>query len=289
MENDGLDELFAVESPLAVEDAATVADAPEAGFSPTEPSNEVVIPEVAADAQPLVATIPASDPVPAQAPEPETAKPAIDWEHPELQALRADAEAMRGLKSKVEEARRLKEQTDFQNKLHEFADGDSERLHELNSLMAAQTAPLRNQVQQYEARTNDVEKALAAFVVAAKANLSDAQVETLRTEMEALMAFDGPEVMERTAFGKRDFIQQHTQALSAKDQRIAELEAQIAAKNELAERDASGADRVDGGGGMPFQSSDRKARMENAKTDDEFFDAMWGNAPAPANQQNRAA
>ncbi len=95
----------------------------------------------------------------------------------------------------------------------------------------------------------------------------------LMGEMEALMGVEGPDLMERMAFGKRDLNLRHQTELSSKDKRIRELELQIAATTQLSER--GNADVVDSGGGSPASNS-RGQRLAEAKTEDEYFAALFG-------------
>lgn len=279
MENDGLDDVFAGDVTPAVDEAATAAAAPEVESPPIEGSSDAAaIPEATADAAPPV--VPGSAPesaAPAQAAEPEPpTTPAIDWEHPELQAIRADAEQHRQLRAQLAEAQRLRQQQEFQQRVTDLADGDLERMQTINGLVAQATTPLMQHLQGTETRATSAEKALTALLISTRANLPEEQVSTLLAEMEALMGVEGPELMERVAFGKRDLAHHYQTNLAAKDTRIQELERQISAQTELAQR--GNADAVDSGTGLPAGSSDRKARMAAAKTDDEYFDALWGSA-----------
>ena len=154
-------------APAAVEDAPAADPVIETAAPEPDPTPPV------AESVPTPDLTPTPDPVPVAQAVPEA--PAVQWESPD-NPLYADAMLARQIKQAAAEAARLREQTDFQNKLTELADGDSQRLQELNGLLAQQTAPLTERVKAYEERANGSEKALAAFVIASKAHLSDEQI-----------------------------------------------------------------------------------------------------------------
>lgn len=254
--------------------APAIADASEASM----PEEEAAPPEastVAADDPNADLTDPTLDAVSADdpAPEPDEEAPAFDWRQtPEAQELiaqaerdRVEAEQMRQVKARMAEAQRIAAEQRFQKTLTDLADGDMERMQQLTGLMAQATTPLQEQAHLASARVNDVEKAMTALTVALNAHLPEETINAIKAEYEALLTVDGPVAMERVAFGKRELIQQHQKTLSAKDAEIATLRKQLAAREELAQRAATGADAVDAGGGATTDT-DVRTRLKNAET-----------------------
>ncbi len=273
-ERDWFAEMISAEDDApAVDEAATEAAAPEVDASPDAIVADTPLPE--------------SDPVAAIAaePEPEPTVPAIDWEHPELKALReqaerdrVEAEQNRAIKAQLAQIQRQKAATDFQAKLAELADGDPERLQQLNGVIAQVATPAVQQMQAAEQQASSAQKLAAAMWIAAQANLSDEQIAVLKAETDALMAVEGPDLMQQTAFGKREFMRQNQAAIAERDKRIAELEAQIAAGTQLAQREASGADAVDSGQGGIAGDLTRDERMRRATNADDYFAGLFGRA-----------
>lgn len=252
-------------APPPDEQASLVAEATTDPVSDT-PVAESVAPD--ADATPVVAE-PASEPEPAQV---------FDWrEDPDAKAALAEAEQFRQIKAQLAEAQRLQRQQQFQKQLADLADGDSERMQQITGLLAQATTPIQQQYVQTEQRATTAEKTATAMLIAMQAALSDEQRQQVLAEMDALMTVEGPDAMERLAFGKRDAFKQYQTELGAKDALIADLQRQLAARAELNARQASGADAVDGGNGAAADL-DRFTRMEKATSNDEFFGAFFSAA-----------
>lgn len=266
------------------ETAAVVAPAVTGVDETSTPGEEAAPPEaVTAEADvpndaltdPIASAASADDP----APEPDEEAPAFDWrQSPEAQAFlaqaeqdRLEAEQMRQVKARMAEAQRIAAEQRFQKSLTDIADGDPERMQQLTGLMAQATTPLQQQAQIASARVNDVEKAMTALTVALNAHLPEETINQIKAEYEALLTVDGPEAMERVAFGKRELSQQYQKTLSAKDAEIATLRKQLAAREELAQRAATGADAVDAGGGAA-PDVDVRTRLAQAET---WGDAEW--------------
>jgi hypothetical protein len=261
----------------AVDETAIEAAAPEADTPPVAEDG---------DAEPLDDAPTDADPVAFDeaSPEPEplpTGPAPIDWNHPELQPIRQQAERMQGLEAQLAQLSRQKAATDFQNELAELADGDPERLQQINGIVARVAAPAVQHAQAAEQQANATAKALTALWVAAQANLSDDQVALLKAETDALMGVEGPELMQRTAFGKRDFMRQTQAERQADKKRIAELELQVASQTQLTQREAAGADLVDGGGGTVSSDLSREDRMRTAQSMDDYWLAMTGRGANP--------
>lgn len=275
---DWIDDVFvADEGAPAVDEAATQAAAPEAESPPsTEPSFSH-----AADPDPLVAAAPDAEPGPPVEfeAEPEPGPPEIDWNHPELAAFKQQADAARqkaeqfdGLQQQLARIAEQKRAQDFQNRLRELAEDDPERLQHLNGLVAQVAAPAVQARDQAIQDRDRLGKAFSAFVVSAKAHLDESQMQTLMGEMEALMAVDDPHLMERAAFGKRDTVRLYEQKLADKDQQLRDLQRQLAARSEIAQRGP--ADLVDGGGGSSA-GSDWTTRLDRAEDMDAYMDALF--------------
>jgi hypothetical protein len=258
----------------AVDEAATAAAAPE-GDAPPVANDGTDEPLTDASAEPEVESVDA-EPV-------ETGPAPLDWNHPELAALKAqaeqdrvEAEQNRAIKAQLAQLQRQKAATQFQSHVAELADGDPERLQQINGVIAQVVTPAVQNWQAAEQQATVTAKALSAMWIAAQATLSDEQVSLLKAETDALMAVEGPEVMQRTAFGKRDFQRQQHAAITERDKRIAELELQVASQGQLAQRERSGADLVDGGGGGFADGGTREDRMRGAQSMDDYWSAMTG-------------
>lgn len=253
----------------AVDEAATEAAAPEDDASPVADTEDAVL-----ESAPV-------EEVEAEAPEPEQPAqppptPEIDWNRPELVAMRQKAERLEQFEQAVVQAQRLKQQQDLQNQITEWADGDPERLQQINGTIAQVVTPVVQQAQAFQRRAESVEKTASAMWIAMQAHLDESQIAAVRDEVEALMSVEGVEVMQRAAFGKRDAMRTHQAEVAARDARIRELELQIASQGQLAERERTGADLVDGGGGGP--PLDRVTRMREAQTFDDYWSGMTGRA-----------
>lgn len=278
MENDGLDDVFAAMNPPATEEPAVVdAVVPGSESAPIEQTPE----PVAVDASPSPTSesvVIESSPVEAAVIEtPVQTQPSpIDWNHPELKVVREQAQAHQQLMAGIEEAKRLKAHREFQERMSELADGDPERLQQINGLVANATTPLVQQMQQYEQHLHGTQKEFTAFIVAAKAVLPEETFQQIAQEMAPLLTVEGAEAMESIAFGKKQTIQTYESKLATQNQRIKALELQIAAGAQLAER--GDADRVDSGGGSP-SGDNRRSALQNAKTEDEYFATLFGLAP----------
>lgn len=246
----------------AVEEAATEAATPETNDPPTNDATEET---------PVLDTAPVSEAV-----APVTTPPVVDkpnWDTPENPHFQ-EAQVLRQLReAAAAEAQRVKVEQ-IKNGLVDLADGDSERLQQINGILTQVTTPLIQRAQAFEQRAVGTEKALAAMVVAMKSALDEEQIKVVFDEHQHLMSVEGVETMERLAYGKRDMNRQFQAELSKRDQQIEELRRQIASQGQLAQRQASGADLVDGGtGGIP--NTDFTTQMREAQDMDTYMDAFF--------------
>lgn len=268
--SDGTD-LFALvtgaEASAEVEQVSTeTVPAPEVdpSLSAQQATNEPVVETAPAN----TATVPAA-PVAAQETPPAPAE--INWDDPRLKPLVEQANALNQLRQQAEQLRRQRESEGFVNELKELADDDPERLQRMQQVIAKVATPLTQQRDQLFQRANQTEKMLAALWIAAKAVLPEDQLTALMAETEDAMQVEGAENMEKRITGKRAYQQAQAAALAAKDAEIEELRRQLAARNELGERQATGADLVDGGGGSIPISGDIDDQLRAAKNMDEYF------------------
>lgn len=281
MESDDLFSDLFVEEPTATDVGTPTADetAIEAAAPADDPSPGTGVPEIeqspseteAFDAEPGQSV---------EAQQAETGPPQIDWNHPELAALRQQHEAAQqkaqqfdGLRAALQQMRAQKAAQDFQNRLTDLADGDPERLQHLNAMVAQVATPAVQQAQQAIRERDQLGKVFSAYVVASKAHLDEETQRTLMGEMEALMAVDDPHLMERAAFGKRDTVRLYEQKLADKDRQLRDLQLQLAARSEIAQRGP--ADLVDGGGGGGA-GSDWESRLDQAEDMDAYMRALFG-------------
>lgn len=204
--------------------------------------------------------------------------PAFDWRtDPEAQAALQEAEQFRHLKAQLAEAQRIRAAQEFQRQLTDMADGDPERYQQLTGMLARATTPLQQQAQAAQQQAETTAKAASALFIAMEAVLPEELKAQILAEHEALMAVEGIETMQRLAFGKRDSQRQVQQAIAAKDAEIAELRKQLAARADLAARQATGADAVDGGGGTAADL-DIRDRLRNAESFDDYWALLMGRA-----------
>lgn len=281
MENDGWAQLFGMtdagatavadsEPAAPVDDAALTTEAAADPGEPTPVEQESVAPEIEATAP---------EPEPASEPEPEPEPQTFDWrQDPEAQAALQEAEQFRQIKARLAEAQRIQAQQRDMQEIADLSDGDAERQQRLTGLLARQVSPIRQELQQATQYATTMEKATAALHIALRAEADEALVQKVMGRMDALMAVDGTDVMERLAFGDRDRIQAHQQELSARDARIAELERQLASRTELAARAATNADAVDGGGGSAAALDKTTALTNGQLSNDDWFKVFFSSA-----------
>lgn len=246
----------------AVEEAATEAATPESEVPPTEDATDEIATEDASPAPEAVAPV--------------TTPPVVEkpnWDTPENPHFQ-EAQALRQLREAALAERQRIQAEKIKTDLVGLADGDSERLQQINGILTQVTTPLVERAQVLEQRATVTEKTLAAMVVAMRSSLTDDQIKSIFDEHAHLMSVDGVETMERLAYGKRDMTRQFQTELSKRDQQIEELRRQIASQGQLAERQRSGADLVDGGSGV-VPDTDYEAQMRNAKDMDSYFDGFF--------------
>lgn len=272
---DGL--MAEMDTAAAPAEASAEAAAPEEVAAPVEsaPVESVPAPEPAAPAtESLAAAAVPSAPESAQPTPPEPQVPA--WDSPENPYFQ-EAQQFQQLRAMAAEAQRARALEQTQAVIEELADGDIDRMQKITNLLATTAGPLRQEVTQLSGRTNLAEKATTALLIAAQHHLEPAQYDALFGEFQALMNVEGPETMEYVAKSRKQAPAKLQQELSAREQRIKELELQLAARAVGQQRDASGADRVDAGmsGQAPTTWYDRAAA---AKTEDDYFDALFSAA-----------
>jgi len=267
--------------PSAADDAATDAAAPEDDPALTE--------DPTTDDSPVDDSFtddaPADDggdpePVQATAPEPQPAPtPAPDWrQDPEAAAALEKAQRFDQLAAAMEQARALQAQEAFRRQLDELSDGDAERHQQLTGLLAQATAPLAQQVQAATVRAESTAQTTSALWLAIEDVLDDATrakvLETHGKIMERLPQV-GPFALQDMIRERKTGQSELNRALAAKDAEIAALRKQVAARQQLSDRQLAGADRVDGGGGTALPT-DQRARMEQAGSMDEYMAALFG-------------
>jgi hypothetical protein len=259
--------------PPAAETTATEAAAPEVDAPPEAEPTETVA-EIVADA-------PAPEEPEAVEATPDPGPPPVDWNHPELVRLRAQAEQDR---AEAEQSRQMKAQlallaqqrqaAQFQAKIAEqFGD---DQVPEVNRLMAQVAAPAVQQAQAAISESERWQKTLAAYDIAVKNHIPEAQLAQIMEDVGDLMAVEGVEVMQNRITSKRAATDHFKTQLAERDRQIRDLQLQVAARAEVQARAASGADLVDGGGGgVP---PDTTTRMQQAESFDDYWSAMTGRA-----------
>lgn len=270
MDDSDFDAILAGTDAAAADDAATASeepapelppsDVPDADPAQTSPETPVV----AADSAPVVAEAPvAAAPAPVAPVKP-------TWDSPE-NPYAAEAIQHRQLKAALAEAQRATAQREAARQITDLADGDPERQAQLVKVLSNVATPLVQQNQQLSRDTEQAMKIATAMHLAMRATLSDDQIKAVAEEMAPIMALNGVEAMEGAVLGKTATRQHYQTQLSAKDSRIAELEAQVAARNDLANRRVNGADVVDTGVGAGVGGN-----PADAGTIDDYFERLWG-------------
>lgn len=268
-------EAMTVEEPAAVTDAATEAAAPEA-----EPTlTDETAPESVPDAPAAPASVaPAVEPEPASEPE-----PPYDWrQDPEYQQAAAKARQLDAIRAAAEQAQRIRQQEELQRFAHELADGDAERLNQINAWAATLTTPYQQQVQQARQQVEATAQTASALWLAVEKVLDDeARANVLAAHEHILERLPqvGPFALQELIQEQRAGQRQLNAALSEKDARIADLERQLAARTELAQRQQTGADAVDGGGGTAADL-DFRTQLEQAQDFDEYWKLMFSGRAA---------
>lgn len=255
----------------AVEDSPEEASPPDANASPSDeqlPAADDVQEPTPSD-DPIVASEPVSEPV---ATEP-AAPPPIDWNHPELKPIAEQAQQLAQLKQTLAEQRRIKQDEQFRKRLQDLSEGDSERLQEITGILAEATTPLQQQAHTASQERAFAEKQSTALLVAMKAVIPEETMSSIFEEYQALMAVEGPDVMERMAYSKRDARKAWDAERKGYESRIAELERLASAGAELAARGQ--ADAVDGGEGRAAETLDRESRMRSAAQTEGGFNDYW--------------
>lgn len=254
-------ELFTGDPSSAPDEAATTAAAVEE----TPP-----VAQSAAEQVPVSA--PVTPPVAVAEPPVETTVTTVDPVDP---SLIEDGKTMRLFREALTKAAEQRKQQEFTQSIQQGAEeltgGDAEQRMKLNDLISRAVTPAQRYAAEQAALANQTAKQTSALWIAAQAVLPKEQLDAVKQQFQQLLSLEGPEVMERVAFGQRDAMAAHTQALAQRDQRIAELELQIAAGAQLQERGV--ADVVDGGPSM--NGASRAQRIDSARTDDELFGALW--------------
>lgn len=273
--NDILDTMTASE-PTAVEPVPET-DTPVA--DPALTDEEPPTPVADAPSEP-VSVADTAEPVTEEEPE-ETPAPAFDWRtDPEAQTALQEAEQFRQLKATLAEAQRIRAQQEFQQHLTDLADGDPERYQQLTGVLARATAPLQQHIQATRTEAEQTAQAASALWLAMEDALDD------QTRAAVLAAHDrimrrlpevGPFAMQDMITERRAQAQHLATQLTQRDQEIAALRQQLAARAELTQRQASGADAVDGGGGSALDE-DIRTRLANAQDFDEYWALLMGRA-----------
>lgn len=267
MDDSTFDEILASFNPPAAESTATEAAAPEGDDLPNDDSLDAI------DAQP--SPEPDAEAESAAPPEAPAPPPAIDWNHPELAALkqqaetnRQQAEAFRLVRQAVLAKQQQEAAQRFQTDLTDLADGDPERSQKIATMLAQVQAPLQQRLQTVEKDAAYGTKLASAFHMAMRAELPEEVLRSVIDRTNELMQFEGPQVMERMALSRKE----QSAREQALDRRVKELERQIAASQVVSTRQARGADAVDGGGGSAPLDFD--TRLRQADTLDDFFKVM---------------
>ena len=249
--------MSAAEEPSAEHDSPDADPTPALDASPDDSTTDV--------------ETPAEEPTPPAVPE----TPVIPWDHPDLVALRQQAEAdrqeaeqLRQIRATVQASQALRQQQQLNDRIVELSDGDMQRQNELLSVIAQVAQPAQHQAQQSEHRATGAEKMLTAWLLSAESRLSAQDFAAIKSGFDELMQVEGPQVMQKLAYAEQVNAQKYNPQIQALQQKNAELERRLAAAASVAGRRGSGVNTVDRGAPAMTgaESSDR----------DSFFADLWG-------------
>jgi hypothetical protein len=165
-----------------------------------------------------------------------------DQSNPYLQQMNQLAAAVRERKAQQEYER---QQEAARERIRALADGDDVLAQQIEAAIAEQIAPYQQMAQQVEQAKFLRDKQLTAMHIALEHETDDAVRERIREHIEDLTRFDDPDQMVRTATSKKQQRDEQAKALKAKDDLIAQLQAQVAASQQVTARKAEGADATD--------------------------------------------
>ena len=250
----------APENESVPEDEGLIAaedDSPDETVTEDEPSEteEIAVADVVA--------------VPPQAP---------NWDSPD-NPYAQEANQARQLKQLIALAQQQRGQQASQETLRALADDDPQRITEIQKFLSDQQAPLQQRVTVTEQEL-EVAAKLATVIDQAVEHLLPPEMQAMvRAEVERMMALPGgPEYLQRDIQTRKAERAQHGDEIAKLKAENAALRKQSTARQQVAARVASGADRVDSGTGGA--TSGFQARWDAASNFDEAFDAIFGGHPA---------
>lgn len=272
------------------------ADSPSAAAAPDEPDRDAADEtpaedeDATPDAEALAAEV-AEDDAGAIA-EPETpaaaTAPPVDWDAPEnpyrakVQELEPTAQKAAQYEALFRTAAERRAQELAAQRLRSLSDDDPQRATELQAFVQEQQRPLMQQVQSLEGEVETVAKAATVLDAAVRLFAPPELQAKIDAEVERLMRLPGGySVLQNHIATRQEIASAATQEADALRKENERLRKQLAAKAQIAQRQASGADVVDSGPGSGGAFADRWAA---AKSFDDAFDAIVSDIPelAPA-------
>lgn len=257
----------------AVDQTAIEAAAPESESLPSDaesaPATEDPAVESVTETTEAVVTEPAS----VTTPEPVATPTPPQWDSPENPYF-AQLQQMQERARQLVEQKAAERAQELQNeRIRALADEDPSRIAEINQFVQEVTTPIYQRMGQVESELDTAAKLAVVYDQAVEHFVPDEYKAHVRGEVERLMRIQaGPQAITQDIAARKADREQFAQQVAARDKEIATLKAQLAAKAEIAERAATGADVVDTSGGT---TSGRDARFAAATNLDEFIGAIF--------------
>jgi len=264
-----LDDIIANVDISAVDGALGADTPPESESLPVESESAPVTEDAPSEltesavAEPPVETEPV-----AAAPEPVVPV----WDSPDNPYFRQLTEMRTKAQQLVEMQAAQRAQELANERIRALADEDPQRVAEINQFVQEVTAPVYQQLSRAESELDTAAKLAVVYDQAVEHFIPDHLKTQVRSEVERLMRMQaGPQAITQDIAARKADRDAFASQVAERDKEIATLRAQLAAKAEIGERAATGADAVDSVGGTP---SGREARFAAATNLDEFISAV---------------
>lgn len=254
-------------------DEAAMAAAPDSDIAPDDD------PQIAADETPdetvteavetadAVETEPEAEPAPVVA---EATAPPVNWDSPDnphfLRAQQAERVLQLAQERRAQQLAQEAEQARLE-RVKALADDDPARVMEIEQVITESARPYVAQVQKVEGELEVVSKVATVLDAAMRLTLSPEQQATVQAEVERLMQLPGGYSNLTHHIETRKGIEaKFTSELEQLRAENAELKKRTAAKQQIAQRAATGADLVDSGAAGNLSSY--QARWDAASGED---------------------
>lgn len=266
-----MSDTFDVEAWLYNDDPIAVSEPDSTDEVPAPVTDALHTDEPAADEVAVDENVTEAEPDSAVAPETPPA-PVVDWNSPENPHFQ-EAETLRQIKARATQLKAQQDNEALRNTLADVVDGDPEKNSKLHGALAQIITPITQRVQAAERDAHAGQKTLSALVMTIRNELPEEQQTAIFTRLEKLMKVEGVDAMQGVFQEEKAISERYGKELTKATKQIADLERRIAAMGDLAERQITGADRVDGGTGSVLTDKDPLTAMRDADNFDDFWSA----------------